>query len=71
LSVWKNSKNARPLAPSGIWAGKNSPKYLRFLRRPALRKIKENRIQSFHIHSVDVPAGIVVARLALDGLWTY
>jgi hypothetical protein len=27
LSVWKN---ARPLAPSGIWAGKNSPKYLRF-----------------------------------------
>src|SRR5438067_1065924 len=30
LSVWKNSKNTLPLAPSGIWAGKNSPRYLRF-----------------------------------------
>jgi hypothetical protein len=30
LSVWKNSKNTLPLAPSGTWTGKNSPKYLRF-----------------------------------------
>jgi hypothetical protein len=40
LSVWKNSKNNFPPAPSGIWAGKNSPKYLRFC---AAREIEKHR----------------------------